>query len=75
MLVDAAQIAAAKRHAMAIEKLQDLDRNLAAVVHPIAKLRGSELSKGLGLAEVDDDPDHFRHRGAKKEVVQRRLVD
>ena len=40
MLVDAAQIATAQRHAMLVEELQHLDRHLAAVVKAIAKLGG-----------------------------------
>ena len=49
MPVDAAQVAAPQRDAVAIEEFQDLDRDLAAVVEPVAKLRGGELAR-LGVA-------------------------
>ena len=75
MPVDAAQIAAPQRHAMTIEKFQYPDCNLAAIVQPVAELRGDELSGGSVLTHVDDDPDHFRHRRAQEEVVERDLID
>ena len=42
MRVDPAQVALAQGHAMAVEEVEDLDRHLAAVVDPIAELRGGE---------------------------------
>ena len=45
MLVDAAQIAAPQGDAVAIEEFEDLDRDLAAVVEPVAELRGGELRR------------------------------
>ena len=49
MRVDAAEVAAPQRHAVAIEELQDLDRHLSAVVEPVAKLRGDELAASAPL--------------------------
>ena len=53
MLVDAAQIAAAQGDAVAIEEFEDLDRDLAAVVEAVAKLRRSELAILRLRAAVD----------------------
>ena len=45
MRVDAAQIAAAQGHAVTVEEFEDLDRDLAAVVDSVAKLRRGELRR------------------------------
>ncbi|WP_290985982.1 hypothetical protein [Hyphomicrobium sp.] len=42
MLVHATQVALAQRHAVAIEELEDLDGDLAAVVQSIPEFRGVE---------------------------------
>jgi hypothetical protein len=46
MLVDAAQIATAYGHAVTVEELENLDRDLAAVVEAVAQLGGGKLSVG-----------------------------
>ncbi|WP_036260191.1 hypothetical protein [Methylocapsa aurea] len=40
--IDATEIAAPKGHAMAVEKIENLDRDLTAIVHAIAELRRRE---------------------------------
>src|SRR5262249_48486843 len=74
MLVHAAQIAAAQRHAMTVEELENLDRNLAAVVEPIAKQRGGELTVLALGSDVAGNVDHLADRAAQEEVVVRDLV-
>ncbi len=46
---------------MTIEEFENLDRDLAAIVHPIAELRGGELPVRYGGAEINDDFNHLRH--------------
>ena len=53
MLVDAAEVAAPQRHAVAVEEFEDLDRDLAAVVEPVAQLRGGELALRACVGNVD----------------------
>src|SRR6185312_14836544 len=43
MPVDAPQVAAAQRDAVPVEEFEDLDCDLAAIVEPVAQLRGAEL--------------------------------
>ena len=76
VLVDPAQIAAAQGDAVAIEELQNSDRNLAAVVDPVAELGRGELGVGLSNcgAEIDDDADHLGHRLAQEEMIERDFV-
>jgi hypothetical protein len=60
---------------VAIEKFQDLDRNLTSIVEPVAELRGGKLAvRGL-RREVDCDIDHLANRAAQEEVIMRDLVD
>ena len=64
-----------KRHAVAVEEFEDLDRDLAAVVEPVAELRGGELAlRGL-RRDVGDDLDHLGDRVAQEEMIVRDLVD
>ena len=42
MRVDPSQVAAAQGHAVPVEELQDLDRDLAAVLDPVAEGGGGE---------------------------------
>src|SRR5215813_10317599 len=44
VLVHPPQVAAPERHAVAVEKFQDLDRDLAAIIEPVAELSGRELA-------------------------------
>ncbi len=68
MFVDAAQVARRNVNAVAIEEFENLDGDLAAVVEPVAKLRGAELRIRRGRAEIDDDVGPFRRplRAGKK---------
>jgi hypothetical protein len=75
VFVDAPQIAAAQCNAVTIEELENLDRNLAAIVYPIAELRSAELSVRQGRAEIDDDFNHLRYARAQKEMVARNFID
>ncbi|MFI5010954.1 MAG: hypothetical protein ACHQAY_01265 [Hyphomicrobiales bacterium] len=43
-LVDAAQIAPAQRDAVTIQELENLDRDLASILQPVAELGGAELA-------------------------------
>ena len=52
MPVDAAHVATPQHHAVSVEELQDLDRDLAAVVEPIAQLGGRELAIFLGARSL-----------------------
>src|SRR6202023_645365 len=74
MLVDAAQIAAAQGDAMAVEEFQNLDRDLAAVVDPVAELRRGELAVRRRRAEIADDADHLGHGLAQEEMIVLDLV-
>ena len=75
VFVDAAQVPAAQRNAVTIEEFENLDCDLAAVVHPITELRGGEFSVRQGAAEINDDFNHLRNGRAQKEMVVRDLVD
>ena len=59
---------------MAIEEFENLDRNLAAVVEPIAELGGGEPVRRFGR-EIGGDVRHFGDCAAKKEMIVRHLVD
>jgi hypothetical protein len=58
--IDAPEITAACGDAVAVEELQDLDGNLAAVVESVAQLRGAELTAGRRGGEPWE---HVRHLG------------
>ena len=74
MLVDAAQIAAAQGDAVAVEEFENLDRDLATVVDPVAELRRGELAVRRSGAEIDNDADHLGHGLAQKEMIVSDLV-
>lgn len=75
MSVDETQIAAPQRDAMTIEKFQDLDRDLASILEPVAELRGDELAVVGMRRDIGHDPHHFGDRGAEKEVIVRDLIE
>src|ERR1700738_2560899 len=75
MPVGPTQIATPQRHAMTIKELKYLNRNLSSAIDPITKLRCDELSEGLRLGQIEDDPDHLCHGRAQKEMVQRHLIN
>src|SRR5579862_9118757 len=74
MLIDAAQVATAQRHAVAVEKLQNLDRDLAAVVDAVTELRGGKLTTLRMGTKIDDDFYHFRNGRTHEEVIVRHFV-
>src|SRR5215467_3212093 len=75
VLVHAAQVATAQSDAMTIEELEDLDRDLAAVIDLIAELRSRELALFSGRGQARGDLHHFRDRIPEEEMVVRDLVD
>ena len=75
MRVQPSHVAAPDRHSVAIEEVQDLDRDLAPVVDPISELTGRKHPFGSSAREIPDDPGHFGHRGAGEEMIRRDLVD
>src|SRR5262245_5605852 len=68
MLVDAAQVTAPERDAVAVEKFENLDGDLAAAADTIAKLGGGELAVGSRCREVADDFDH-RAQGCAQKIM------
>ena len=75
MPVDAPQVAPAQGHAMAVEELEDLDRDLAAVVDPVAKLGGGEGAARDRFREVGDDAVISRTVERRKKWSCADLVD
>ena len=71
--VDAAQVAAAQGDAVAVEELEDLDRHLAAVVEPVAELRGAEAGR-CSASSSAAIADHLADGVAQEEVVVGDLV-
>jgi hypothetical protein len=64
MLVGPTQIAVAERDAMAIEEIQDLDRNLTAILDAVAELCSGELTVAGAVGEHRNNTDHLAHRRA-----------
>src|SRR5262245_23893081 len=60
---------------MAIEEFQDLDRDLAAVVHLVTEQRGRKLALFPGRGQARGYLHHFRDGISEKEVVVCDLVD
>jgi len=75
MRIDATKIAAAQGDAVAVEELEDLNRHLSPVQHPVTELRGRELPVGCVSAKILNDTDHFGDRLAQEEVVVRHLIE
>jgi hypothetical protein len=75
MLVDATDIAAAQCDAVAIEKLENLNRNLAPVIEPVAELGGGKLTVRHPGSEADSSFDYFRHGAAEEEVIVSDLIE
>ena len=75
MFIDATQITAAQRNAVAVEEFQNLDCDLASIVEPIAELRGGELAVRRPRREIDGDVHHFPDDAAQEKVIMRDLVD
>ena len=58
-MVDAAQVATPEGYAVPVQKLKEVDGDLAAAAHPVAELRGGELPvrrRAGKLAGNVDDP-------------------
>ena len=75
MFVDAPQIAAPHRDAVPVEKLEDLDRDLAAVIHLIPEQRGVELSIRRFAGQLRRDLHHLGDGVAQEEVIMRHFID
>src|SRR5690606_20193750 len=75
MRVDAAQIATAQGEAEAVEEIEDLDGDLAAVVHAIAEGGSTEPAVIAAGSQVFCEAGHFAHHLAGEEVVVGDLVD
>ena len=60
---------------MPVEKLENLDGHLAAVVEPVAEVGGRELARRRGGRHVDGDARHVLHDRAREKVVVRDLLD
>ena len=60
---------------MAIEELENLNRDLAAIVQTVAELGGGELTVGGFCREVGGDVDHLADGLVQKEVIRRDLDD
>src|SRR4051794_21285012 len=73
--VDAPKVAATRRHAVAIEEVEDLDRDLASVVEPIAELRRAELTLGGAYRQLACDRRHLGDSGAQEEMVVGDFID
>ena len=72
--IDAPKIAAAQGDAVPIEKFENLNRDLAAVVELVAQLSGRELPTLPRIRELAHDLDHFSDRVAQEEMVLCDLV-
>ena len=75
MFVDPPQIAPPQGHAVTVEKFQDLDRDLAAILDLVAELRGGELRVRRLPCKIADDVHHLGDCAAQEEMVMRHLVD
>ena len=74
MWIDATQIAAAQRRAVAVEEFENLDGDFAAVFDAIAKLRSGKPPVLRAARHVEDDLDHFRGDRTGKGMVMRNLI-
>ena len=75
MPVDPPKVSASKGHAVPVEKLQDLDRDFATIVKPIAKLRGRKLPVGSSSGKIGRYREHLRDHGAREEMIVRNFID
>ena len=76
MLVDPAQIAAPQGHAVAVEEIENLDGDFAAVVDADRGTAAAVNSPPSALSgEVGGDRDHFAHGLAQEEMIVRHFVD
>ncbi|MNE11476.1 hypothetical protein D3C80_1042360 [compost metagenome] len=74
MRVDTAKITAPQGYTMAIEKLEDFDRDLSTVVDPVPEESGNEFPMFRHGRQLAHDPHHFRRGFAGEEVVVADLV-
>src|ERR1700733_8578355 len=66
---DAAQIIPLQGDAVAVEEVENLDGNLAAVLNTVAKLRGGEHSIFGVSRNIGRDTHHFVDRRAQEKVI------
>jgi hypothetical protein len=74
MFVDAAEIAVPECDAMTVQEFKNLDRDFAAIVEPVAKLRRAELHARLPFDNVNDDCHDLGHGLAQEKVIMRYFV-
>lgn len=74
VLVDTPQVAAADRNTVPVEKLQYLNRNFAAIVQPVAKLRGIETAVLYLRRNVAAYLHHLGDGTAQEKVVMRHFI-
>ena len=74
MLVDAAQIVPVQGDAVPVEEIENLDRDLAAVVDAVAKLRGGEDSIFSVSRDIGYDGHHFVDRPAQEKMIVRHFI-
>src|ERR1700747_116552 len=74
MLVDPSQVAPLQGHAVAVEEVEDLDGDLAAVLDPVAKLRGGEDSALGASSDIGHDGHHLVDRRAQEEMIMRYFI-
>lgn len=68
-MIDAAQIASPRRHAMPAEEFENLDGDFAAIVETIPERCGGELPVRRLGGQIDRNFRHFGDGAAKKEMV------
>jgi hypothetical protein len=75
VLVEASEVSSSHRNTMSVEKLKELDRNLAAVVEPIAETNDRDHAIGTCGDDVHHDIDQLGHGFTREEVILRNLVE
>ncbi len=71
MHIDATLFATAQGDAVAVEEFQNFDRDFAAILDLVAKLRRDELAVGCVRGQVAYDPDHLGRGAAQEEMIVR----
>src|SRR5690606_3517468 len=72
--VKAAHVSPPYRDAVAVKKLQYLDRHLASAIDPVAKARRDEPAAVEGRIHIRQYADHFRNRRPEEKMVVRHFM-
>ena len=75
MPVHPPKVSAPKGHAVPVKKLQDLDRDFATIVKPVAKLRGGKLPVRSSSRKIGRYRQHLRDDWAREEMIVRDFID